>query len=616
MIDAYLEYLDKGYSRWYAAVYSAKNYFSSILLATLCNLRDLFPVAFHDDGADVGFRDLLPLDAFHLPHGVAGGGNGLIPLLERVLIKKGLKSGRENTGKKRFNLLDTVQAVYTRALTWTFRFPKATIGLGVLTVALAILMITQLSQRMMPIADRDQFAVEIYLPQGTSLDRTAAVSDSLYKLLSEDERILSVTSFIGTSSPRFQATYAPNLAGKNYAQFIVNTASVEATRSVLDDYTDRYADYFPDAYVKFKQLDYQNVSSPLEVRFMGDDIARLKQAGDSLMAVLREMDGLVWVHTNYEEALPDVRVRLDPVEASRLGITKAMASADLAIRYDGLSVGSLWEGDYALPIQLRSDKKGEGDAFDKVGDQYLPTIVPGVSVPLRQVSTIEGGWNEGQIVRRNGVRTLSVFAEVTRGTNQNAMQKRIERVMESRIIPTLPEGVTYEYGGAKELDFETMNPLMQGLAIAVIIVFFFLLVNFKKIGLALAALSSLLLTLFGAALGLWAFHIDFSLTCVLGVISLIGIVVRNAILIFEHAQDLRLHKHYSPRDAAFDAGRRRMLPIFLTSATTAVGVVPMIISGSSLWMPMGVVICSGTVFSMILAVIILPVFYWKIFGNK
>ena len=93
---------------------------------------------------------------------------------------------------------------------------------------------------------------------------------------------------------------------------------------------------------------------------MGDDIARLKQAGDSLMAVLREMDGLVWVHTNYEEALPDVRVRLDPVEASRLGITKAMASADLAIRYDGLSVGSLWEGDYALPIQLRSDKKGGG----------------------------------------------------------------------------------------------------------------------------------------------------------------------------------------------------------------------------------------------------------------
>lgn len=169
-----------------------------------------------------------------------------------------------------------------------------------------------------------------------------------------------------------------------------------------------------------------------------------------------------------------------------------------------------------MPIQLRSDKKGEADAFDKVGDQYLPTIVPGVSVPLRQVSTIEGGWNEGQIVRRNGVRTLSVFAEVTRGTNQNAMQKRIERVMESRIIPTLPEGVTYEYGGAKELDFETMNPLMQGLAIAVIIVFFFLLVNFKKIGLALAALSSLLAHLVRGGAGLVGVPYRFQLDVRLG----------------------------------------------------------------------------------------------------
>lgn len=616
VIDAYLERLDQGYSRWYAAIYSAKDYFGSILLATLCICVIFFPLLFTMTGQMLDFVTFFPWTlSISLMVSLAIA-MIFIPLLERVLIKKGLRSGRKDTGKKRFNLLDTVQSVYTKVLTWTFRFPKLTIGIGMLSVALAVWMITGLSQRMMPIADRDQFAVEIYLPQGTSLDRTAAVSDSLYSLLAKDERILSVTSFIGTSSPRFQDTYAPNLGGKNYAQFIVNTASVKATHEVLDDYTDRYADYFPDAYVKFKQLDYQNVSSPLEVRFMGDDIARLKQAGDSLIVALREIDELVWIHTNFEEALPDVRIKLDPVEASRLGITKAMVAADLAIRYDGLSVGSLWEGDYDLPIQLKADRKGQADAFDKVGDQYLPTVVPGVSVPLRQLSSIEGGWNEGQIVRRNGVRTLSVFAEVTRGTNQTSMQKRIERVMEDRVIPNLPDDVRYEYSGAKELDIETMTPLMQGLAIAVIIVFFFLLINFKKIGLALAALSSLLLTLFGAAFGLWAFHIDFSLTCVLGVISLIGIVVRNAILIFEHAQDLRIHKHFSPRDAAFDAGKRRMLPIFLTSATTAVGVVPMIISGSSLWMPMGVVICSGTVFSMILAVIILPVFYWKIFGNQ
>ena len=616
VIDGYLERLDQGYSRWYAAVHSAKDYFGSILLATLCICIIFFPLLFTMSGQMLDFVMYFPWTltiSLIVSLAVA---MIFIPLLEQVLIKKGLKSGKKDTGRKSFNLLDLVQAAYTKILTYTFRFPRTTIGIGLLSVLLSIWMIAGLSQRMMPVADRDQFAVEIYLPQGTSLDRTAAVSDSLYSLLAKDERILSVTSFVGTSSPRFQTTYAPNLAGKNYAQFIVNTTSVEATQEILDAYTNQYADHFADAYVKFKQLDYQNVASPLEVRFTGEDIADLKQAGDSLVQALREVNGLAWVHTNYGEALPDVRITLDPIESSRLGITRSIASATLAIRYNGLPVGSLWEGDYALPIRLKADKNEADDRFNQIGDSYLPTIIPGVSVPLRQVSEIEGGWNEGQIIRRNGVPTLSVLAEVTRGTNQNAMQKQIEQVMNTHIIPNLPEGVAYEYGGAKELDSETLNPLVQGLCIAVIIVFFFLLINFKKIGLAMAALSSLLLTLFGGALGLWLFGIDFSLTCVLGVISLIGIVIRNAILIFEHAQDLRINKHFTSRDAAFDAGKRRMLPIFLTSATTAVGVVPMIISGSSLWMPMGVVICSGTIFSMILAVIILPVFYWKIFREK
>ena len=109
---------------------------------------------------------------------------------------------------------------------------------------------------------------------------------------------------------------------------------------------------------------------------------------------------------------------------------------------------------------------------------------------------------------------------------------------------------------------------------------------------------------------------DFGLTSVLGVIALLGINVRNAIIMFEHAEDLHHNKKWTARDASFDAGKRRMVPIFLTSATTAVGVIPMILSGSSLWSPMGVVICFGTVLSMILVVTVLPVIYWKLYGNK
>lgn len=616
VIDAYLEKLDLGMSRWNAAISSAKDYFESIFLATLCICIIFFPLLFTMTGQMYDFVEYFPWTitiSLMISLVIA---MVFIPLFEYAVIKKGLHNRKEKEAKPTFNLLDIVQSVYEKTLKWTFRFPKTTIGIGVLSILLALWMMTRLDQRMMPVADRDQFAVEIYLPQGTPLHRTAEVCDSLYSIMKKDERILSVTSFVGMASPRFQTTYAPNLAGKNYAQFIVNTASPEATVEILDDYTDRYADYFPNAYVKFKQLDYQNVSSPLEIRFSGEDIALLKQAADSMMLALRGIDELEWIHTNYEEMQPEIRVKLDPIEASRLGITKAMASADMAIRYDGLSVGSVWEGDYALPVHLKADKKEEKQPFNQVEDEYIPTAVPGVSVPLRQVSTVEARWNEGQIVRRNGVRTISVMAQVKRGYTENSMQKKIEKVVKAEIEPILPAGVSMEYGGAKEADLEIIEPLLRGLLIAVVIIFFFLLFNFKKIGLALAALSSLLLCLFGASLGLWMADTAFSVTCVLGVISLMGIIVRNAIIMFEHAQDLRINHHFTPKDAAFDAGKRRMLPIFLTSATTAVGVVPMIISQSSLWMPMGIVICAGTVFAMILVVTILPVFYWKIFGNK
>lgn len=615
VIDAYLERLDNGMSRWHAAVSSAKNYFSSIFLATLSICIIFFPLLFTMTGQMLDFVNWFPWTitiSLMVSLIIA---MIFIPLLEHVLIKKGLKAGQKNKGKKKFNLLDAVQAVYEKVLAVTFRFPKTTLCFGVLSVVLAVLIMMQLPQRMMPTADRDQFAVEIYLPQGSSLDRTAAVCDSVYALLKQDKRVVSATAFVGMASPRFQATYAPNMGGKNYAQFIVNTTSSKATVELLDEYTNAYADHFPNAYVKFKQLDYQIVSFPLEVRFMGDDITALKQSANTLMTALRDIDGLAWLHTNFEEMQPDVRVTLDPVESSRLGISKAMAAADMAMRYEGLSVGSVWEEDYPLAICLKSEKaKGEKDSFAALGDAYLPTAVPGVSVPLRQVSGIEGGWNEGQIVRRNGVRTLSVIAQVERGYNETDMQKRVEKIMDSQVIPYLPEGVSFEYGGAKESDEEVITPLVEGLLIAVIIVFFFLLISYKKIGLAMAALSSITLCLFGATFGLWISGMEFSLTSVLGVISLIGIVVRNAIMIFDHAQDLRINKHVPVKEAAMDAGKRRMLPIFLTSATTAVGVIPMIISNSSLWTPMGVVICSGTVFAMILAVTILPVFYWTIFS--
>ncbi|MCC8062854.1 MAG: efflux RND transporter permease subunit [Rikenellaceae bacterium] len=614
VVDAYLENLDKGMSRWYAAIASAKNYFGSIFLATLCICVIFFPLLVTMSGQFLDFLKDFPWTITISLMTSLVLAMIFIPYLEYILIKKGLKQRKpEREGKKqRGTMLDAVQRWYGHALDWTFRWPKLTIFGGVLTVALAGFIMLGLKVRMMPFADRDQFAVEIFLPQGAALERTEAVADSVYSVLAADGRVKSVTQFIGAASPRFQATYAPNLPSKHYAQFIVNTQSVEATRQLLDEYANGWADRFPDAYVKFKQLDYQNLTTPIEVRFRGDDIDALKRAADTLMAGMRRMEELVWVHTNYEEPLAGVEVRLDPVESARLGINRMTAQTELAACYSGFPAGTLWEGDYSLSVVLKADGAEDSSFLDRIGDQYIATAIPGVSVPLRQVATVEPVWNEGQIVRRNGVRTLSVMADVRRGHNEGEAFKKVAKMVQGQ---ALPEGVEYEYGGAVKNDAEITGPIISGVTAAAFIIFLFLLVNFKKVSISLVALVSISLCLLGAALGLWLTRTEFGLTCVLGLISLMGIIVRNAIIMFQHAEDLRLKKHMPAREAAYDAGKRRMLPIFLTSATTAVGVVPMIISQSSLWTPMGIVICFGTVVSMMLVVTVLPVTYWKIFGN-
>jgi predicted RND superfamily exporter protein len=134
-------------------------------------------------------------------------------------------------------------------------------------------------------------------------------------------------------------------------------------------------------------------------------------------------------------------------------------------------------------------------------------------------------------------------------------------------------------------------------------------VTYKRIGISFLSISVSLLCIFGSMFGLWLFGLDLSVTALLGVISLIGIIVRNAIIMYDYAGELRAKEHIAVHDAAYEAGLRRMRPIFLTSATTALGVIPMIIAKTLLWEPMGVVICFGTIFTFPLVVTVLPVAY-------
>ena len=604
VIDGYLDYLGRGHSRWFAAVESAREFFPSLLLATVCICMIFYPILFTMTGMMGDFLTYFPWTItinlmVSLLLAVL-----VIPFLEILIIpavqpKKASKS-----------VTDRVHDLYRRVLAWTFRHGWLTISMGIASVIVSLLIATQLKLRMVPFADRDQFAVEIYLRPDVPLERTAAVADSVYRVLHDDARVKSVTSFVGCSSPRFQMSYAPQIAGKNYAQFIVNTTSVDDTEDILDQYADAWADRFPEAYVKFKQLDYQNVPS-LEFRFYGSDIDSLRAAADGLMARMRRMPELQWVHSDYEDPRSVIDVRLDPVTAPQLGVTRTLAAVNLALASGDVPVGSVWEGDYRLPIVLKNDTRQGERSLSDIGDTYISSPVPSVSVPLRQIADVEPVWSQSKIVHRNGMRCITVTADLKRGANAMRMTSRISDIIDRELV--LPAGVTTELGGAHEFDWETIPPIASGLSISLVIIFFFILVNFRKFGITLVVMASMSLCLFGAVVGLRIADFTIGLTSVLGFITLLGMIVRNVILMYQHAEDKRKVCHWSARLAAYDAGKRRMVPIFLTTATTAVGVVPMMFGGSTFWAPVGVTIFAGGIGSLILVVTILPVLYSKIY---
>lgn len=618
VIDGYTNLLAKGHSRWYSAIVSTTALFVPMTLATCAISGMFFPMTHIISGPLGEFVQLFPWAVCFALTASIFYAAWVIPSLATRYISNTRTTDANwfERGQNRFFAL--LQKGYERVLHICFRHPWLTLLVGTGAVALGVWVFTRLNVQMLPKAERECFAVEIHLRSGSTTKATAAVADSVAKVLSADSRVLCVTSFIGSGSPRFHATYSPQMPRSNYAQFVVTTRSLKATSQILKEYGPRYAHAFPDAYVRFKQLDYQPVRNPVEVYIEGDDLDALHPLADSVKYFLAGVKGTQWVHSDYDGLSSGTRIVPDDAQAGRLGVSQTMLSLWLNSVTHGTQLTSVWEDDYEVPVRLYVDcdkwQTGSKDAPLLSEDLPVPTATLGRWVTLRQVAHTEPYWSPESITHRNGRRTITVGCDLIGRTPQPEVQKTMEQYVAAYIEPRLPEGAKVSFGGLTAVNEAVIPDLVWSVVAALLVMFVLLIYHFGKIRVAVLALAQSLLCMFGACLGLWLFRLDFSITALLGLVSLIGIIVRNAIIMYEYAEKLLYEKHIPLREAAFQAGLRRMRPIFLTSATTALGVTPMIVAATSLWMPMGVVICFGTLFTLPLVVTVLPVAYWKTFA--
>lgn len=610
VIDNYVEKKDQGMSSWHAAIKSARELVTPIITATLAICVVYIPLGSMLPGTSGDFVRPLPLTiciALVVSVIVA---LFVVPFLNFFFIKKGLKSTDDSADKKTF--LDKMQATFDAGLEAAFRHTKVTIGIAVGFVILAVVLFKSIDQRLFPELERNQFAVEVYLDQGSSLEATSKVITSLENTLKKDKRVSTVTSFIGTSSPRFHTLYAPHIPSPNYGQLMVNTTDNEATRAICEEYSKKTEGAYPNAHIKWKILAMQINKYPIELRISGDSIKDLRKVEAQIDSIIKPVKGITWIHPDWEQKQQNIRVEMDKDKANRMGYSKGLVATSLLMSLDGIPLTTIWENDYPVTVELKQEK-GEKKDVDYLGNQTITSPMSFSSVPLRSFAKFTPEWTEGCIVHRNGTRTLTIQLDVdskVMATNILAQIKpQIEKLQ-------LPEGVSVGYGGDYEGQTEVFIPMALALAISIVFIFFILLFQFKKVKLASLIMSTMLLGLPGAAIGLFVMQYPFSLTAFIGITSLCGIVVRNGIILIDYLEELRVLHGMGVREAALAASKRRMRPIFLTSTAASVGVIPMIVSRSPLWGPLGTVICFGLLTSMVLTLFVLPVLYAVIYAKQ
>ncbi len=600
--DNYVEKLDHGLSRWDAAWRAAHELAIPVFTATIAIILAFAPLGFFLTGSTGEFIVALPITVAISLATSFFVAMFLTPMLCYAFIHQGLKAQGGGVGHA---LLERVQGGYARLLAPLVRHPWLAIGAGVLSLPAGALLLPAIKQKFFPAAERAQFVIEVDMPLGTRLEATDAVARKVEAALAGDARLTGFATFVGTAAPRVYYSFAPEFPRASYAMLLVSTRGNAETDAAVADYARKLARIDPAARINVTQFQ-QGVptEAPVEVRISGPELGTLRRLGDEVRAIFLRAPGAEQVRDDFRDGF-SLGLQVNSEVANRLGLSTSVIASEVMAGFRGLQVTELWEHDAPVPIVLRlvGDVREE---FTELGTFMLRAPLTQASVPLHQVAEVQPEWSPAQIARRNGVRTLTVRANPA----IDVLPSQVLAPIRAELAELkLPPGYRVELGGEFEGQQETFGQMSGALVASVVLIYLVLLFQFKSSRETLIVMLAIPLTFFGAMGGLVLTRNPLGFTATVGLISLVGIVIRNSIILVDYADELRRHEPLDASAAVVKAGERRLRPIFLTSMAAAVGVLPMIISGSPLWAPLASVFSVGIVWSMLMTLLIIPAVY-------
>ncbi len=467
-----------------------------------------------------------------------------------------------------------------------------------------------------PPNERAQFTIDFWQPYGTDITETAKRTAKLEQFLLANKDIDSVGTFVGHGGPRWYLPLNLEQQNSNLTTFIVNTKSIESVDGLINATRTELETNFPDTDFSLKKLmNGPPVGAALQIRISGPDIKTLYSLRDKVAGIVEETEGTARVWDDWGQWTKKMMVNVDQDKAREAGLTSFDVAVSLQTSMSGLRASDYRDGDTVIPIVLRNSEAFRG-RLDKLDSLNVYSYSDGKSVPLSRVATTYLDWQPSDVRRRDQARTMTVKADVAKGyfalSILGQVRPQIEALMKDSDWPL---GYTVEYGGEFEKSVESQEAINANLPLAMGLLILVLIFMFNSLRRPLIILLTLPPMMVGITSGMIATHSPFGFMPMLGMISLLGIIVNNAIMLIDRIE-IQRNRGMDLANAIVLSSMERARPIIMTACTTIIGMVPLSLQGGEMWRPMANLIMSGLTFATVLTLALCPVLYSLFFRQK
>lgn len=502
-------------------------------------------------------------------------------------------------------LFDTPFYNRFRALVdWCVSHRWITIGLMLLVLLLGMFGMTKVQQQFFPDSSRPEIIVNLWLPEGSSFEATNEVAKRFDARVLKEAGVESVSTWVGSGVPHFYLPLLVIYPQTNVAQAIVMPKSMADREVLLRKLPALVADEFPEIRARVKLLpNGPPVEYPVQFRVMGSDVKTVRYWADQALAVMRANKNLHGVNDNWNESVKVLRLDVDQDKARALGISSQSLATVTRTAVSGSPIGQYREGDRLLDIVLRSPKD-ERDALTDIDNIVVPTA-SGRTVPLTQIAKVRLDWEPGVLWREGRNYCVMVQADPVEGVQGPTVTQQLWPAMQ-QLQARMPPGYAIQIAGVAEESGRGQGSIFVNVPIMLFVTFTLLMLQLQSFSRAMLVFLTGPMGIAGVAASLLLLGRPFGFVAMLGVIALMGMIIRNSVILVDQIESDRARGMPS-WDAIVESAVRRFRPIVLTAAAAVLAMIPL--TRSSFWGPMAVAIMGGLVLATALTLLALPAMY-------